>query len=155
MNTFTELQSCTRFAAHSEMCEHIESFEDSVVDFSFRGRDNYFLLENVASDETITRYIMYVFLICTEEKGWLMKMVSEMDKIPNTNCPVRLLRQSTIQETSAKAWRSMIIQIDEQKTLERLSIKAEATSNCICRLKKSKGEAMTGKEAERSSTAHH
>ena len=132
---FTELQSCTRFSAHNEMCEVIESLEDAVIDFSFRGRDNYFLLESIGADERITRYIMYVFLICTEEKGWMMKMLSETDKIPNTNCPVRLLRQSTVKEQTAVAWRQMIMQMEEMKTLERMSIKAEATKTCLCRHK--------------------
>lgn len=155
MCTFTELQSCTRFAAHNEMCEFIESLDDSVIDFSFRGRDNYFLLENVASDETITRYILYVFLICTEEKGWVMRAVSEMEKIPNTNCPVRLLRQSNVQEPSAKEWRSMIMRIEDQRKLEQLSIKAEATNTCICRLKKPTGAMSEGKESIYSAKAHH
>jgi hypothetical protein len=153
---FTELQSCTRFSAHNEMCEIIESLEDSTIDFSFRGRDNYFLLEHVGADEKITRYIMYVFLICTEQKGWMMKMLSETDKIPNTNCPVRLLKQSTSKEPSALAWREMIMQMEELRTLERMSIKAEATATCVCR-HKDKASPLDGQTPSivTSESAHH
>ena len=61
-----------------------------------------------------------------------MKMLSEADYMPNTKCPVRLLRQSTTNEKSAVAWRHMIMQMEEMKTLERLNISAEAMHTSMC-----------------------
>lgn len=99
---FIELNACTEFAAHNDMCSHLESMEDSVLKFSLRGRHNFLLMEHVSQDETVTRYIIYVFLVCTEERGWLMKIIREDEQIPNADCPVWLIKQSTMQ--SQQRW---------------------------------------------------
>lgn len=131
---FTPLLSCTRFAAHNEMCEHIESMDDTVIDFSFRGRSNYFAMERTNQDGSIQRYILYVFVIYTECKGWMMKVIREDEMIPNVDCPIRIIKLSSLMNEGALAWRNMIIQLDKNKALERESALAELKSkSCICR----------------------
>lgn len=126
---FIQLKSCTKFAAHMELCDHVESMEDNVLEFSLRGRHNYFLMEN---DDSV-RYILYVFLIKTEEQGFMMKMVDETEKIPNTDCPMFLIRQSTLNHPDAMAWRHMISEMDMYKEMERQSISNEKFTTCVCR----------------------
>jgi hypothetical protein len=128
---FIQLKSGTRFSSHIEMCEFIESMEDSVVDHSFRGRDNYFLMESSNG----IRYINYVFLICPSDKGWAMQIVTESEHIPNVDCPLRILRQSNCDELSAREWRKMCKNVHEQYALEKLSISNEAIPTCTCRSK--------------------
>jgi len=69
---FINLLSGTRFAAHQEMNEFIEAMDDSVIDFSFRGRHNWFVMEK----PDLTKYILYVFLVCPSDAGWGMKVLT-------------------------------------------------------------------------------
>lgn len=124
-----------------ELTAHIESMEDTAIDFSFKGRHNWFLMERVSADDTIMRYILYAFVIYVEDNGWMMKLLSEDDSIPNTNCPVYLLKQSTFKDPSAMAWRHMIMQMDSDRKLEQASISLEKTATCICRHKVEKSRA--------------
>jgi hypothetical protein len=128
---FTQLVSGTRFSAHLEMCELVEALEDSVVDFSFRGRDNYFLMETPDG----VRYINYVFLVNQENLGWTMKLLNEAEFIPNINAPIRLIRQSTCEIESAVQWRKLVRKVNENYEMEKLSISNETTPTCLCRSK--------------------
>ena len=128
---FIELVSGTRFGAHQEMLEIVEAMQDSVVDFSFRGNDNFFLMENADG----IRYINYAFLICPLDKGWTLKVVNETEHIPNINAPLRLIRQSTCENEHAVEWRELVRRVHEQRELSKLSIANETTPTCSCRSK--------------------
>lgn len=136
--SFIKLKSGTRFSAHQEMCEQVESLNDNVIDYSFRGRHNWLLMES----EQGLRYVLYVFVVCPEG-DWLMKMMTESEFIPAIDCPERLVNQSNLDNEIAKAWRKQVVEFWDMKALEMKSVKNEAVVHCGCRSKKtaSEGEA--------------
>ena len=130
--SFMKLKSGTRFSAHQELCELVESNGDTVIDFSFRGRNNYFLMQG---EDEASKYILYAFLICPDDAGWVVKLVNEFEHIPNYDCPERLLRGSNVKNETAVAWRNQVKQHWEMQALERLSNTHEHSVTCLCRYK--------------------
>lgn len=130
---FIKLISQTKLGAHIEMTAHVESMDDSVVEYSFRGRYNWFLMERVSSEGTVLRYILFTFVINTEEQGWMMRVLTEDEFIPYHNCPLFMVRQSTLQDESAFKWRETIIQIDVDRQIQQDAIAAQETMKCACR----------------------
>jgi hypothetical protein len=128
--SFIKLKSGTRFSAHQEMCEQLESLNDNVLDYSFRGRHNWLLMENKSG----VRYVLYVFVVCPEGH-WLMKIMTESECIPAIDCPERLVKQSTLEDKGATAWRKQVEEYWSMKAIEMKSVKNEAVVHCGCRSK--------------------
>ena len=133
--SFMKLKSGTRFAAHQEMCEQIDALNDNVLDYSFRGRHNWLLMES----ECGVRYVLYVFVVCPEG-DWIMKMMNESEFIPSIDCPERLVKQSTLENVVATSWRKQVIEYWKMKDLEIESARNESAVHCSCREKQSKCE---------------
>jgi hypothetical protein len=134
--SFIKIASETRFSAHQEMCQHIESLDDNVIDYSFRGRHNWLLMETKEG----VRYVLYVFVVCPEGK-WLIKMITEGEFIPAIDCPERLVKQSTLDNEVASAWRKQVTEYWVMRSLEMESIKNENAQRCnSCRVKQALNE---------------
>jgi hypothetical protein len=129
--SFITLKSCTAFGAHQEMCDILEGQEDVILDFSFRGRHNYFVME----DNLGVKYIQYIFLIKPNNEDWAMKIVNEHEHIPMIDCPERIIKQSTLNHDVAVAWRKQVRHFWEVKSMESISSHNEALSVCLCRYK--------------------
>lgn len=113
----TKLNVHDKFNAHISMCGHVTALGMAIVDHSFRGRHNYFLLEDADGQ----RVILYVFVVCLDDDGYRMKFVYEDQYIPDNSCPERMLRGSTCKEESAVAWRNNMLSVMEMKRLERMA----------------------------------